>query len=390
MLLGHDERFFQEKGGYNTAREINQQPDVWLKLFETLKDEKQDIYDFLTPLFANKHIRIILTGAGTSAFVGYSSAGYLRKTLGLNIEAIDTTDIVSAPKDYLSKDRETLIISHARSGDIPESVATINLAKELIDNVHFLNITCNPSGQLFKEAAGEENSLNILMPEATNDLGFAMTSSFTSMLLAELMLPHIKDIEKWESLFVKLSQEARRILSEDVSAIQEIASNDYNRLVYLGSGGLKGCATEAALKTLELTHGVVNTSSNSYLGFRHGPKSVINDSTLLGFFVSSDPYTQRYEMDLINEVIADGGVRKLVGFFPYDKTLDGLDYAFCLRNDFSNVDVAFLTPVYIVYAQMLGIFKSVQLGITPDNPNPEGHVNRVVKGVRIYDFQQKR
>ncbi|WP_018963752.1 SIS domain-containing protein [Coprothermobacter platensis] len=386
MLLGHDERFFQDKGGYNTAREINQQPDVWLKLFETLKGEKQNICDFLTPLFSNKHIRIILTGAGTSAFVGYSSAGYLRRALGLNIEAIDTTDIVSAPKDYLFKDRETLIISHARSGDSPESVATIKLAKELIDNVHFLNITCNPSGQLFKEAAHEENSLNILMPEATNDLGFAMTSSFTSMLLAEIMLPHIKDIERWESLFAKLSQEAKRILSEDVSAIQEIANNDYNRLVYLGSGCLKGCATEAALKTLELTHGVVNTNSNSFLGFRHGPKSVINDSTLLGFFVSTDPYTQRYEMDLINEVIADGGERKLVGFFPYNKTLSGLDYAFCLKNDFSDVDAAFLTPVYIIYAQLLGIFKSLQLGITPDNPNPEGHVNRVVKGVRIYDL----
>lgn len=35
---------------------------------------------------------------------------------------------------------------------------------------------------------------------------------------------------------------------------------------------------------------------------------------------------------------------------------------------------------------MLVSFKSLQLGITPDNPNPKGSVNRVVKCVTIYDM----
>lgn len=388
MLLGYNVEELKNKKAYSTAKEIEQQPRVWRELYNILLNQKLEISSFLTPILKREGIRVIITGAGTSAFVGNCSEGYLRRNLKLDIEAIDTTDIVASPENFFCKGKPTLLISHGRSGDSPESLATIELAEKIIDEIYFLNITCNKNGSMAKGTIGKKNCLNIFMPEESNDDGFAMTSSFTCMLLTDLMLPFINEIENKKELFDILSNEAERIINEDVEIIEKISRNDYDRLIYLGSGALKGCAMESALKSLELTHGVVNTNSNTPLGFRHGPKSVINDSTLLGLFISNHVYTQRYDLDLLNEITNEPGDRKIMVFLPEEMNVNGADYIFSLKQDFSKVDEAFLVPLYIIYAQMLGLFKSLNLGITPDNPNPEGYVNRVVKGVIIYVYNK--
>ncbi len=40
---------------------------------------------------------------------------------------------------------------------------------------------------------------------------------------------------------------------------------------------------------------------DSPLGFRHGPKSVMDADTLAVVFVSADPYTRRYDLDIVAE-----------------------------------------------------------------------------------------
>lgn len=385
MLLGYNEEYLKEKKGYFTAKEINQQPRLWKELYNILLNRKEEILNFLDPVLKIKGLKVILTGAGTSAFVGYCSEGYWRRKLGLDVEAIDTTDIVASPLNFFSKDRSTLLVSHARSGDSPESLATIQLAEKFIDKVYFLNITCNEEGKMAKSTLNMKNCLNVFMPEEANDEGFAMTSSFTCMLLTDLILPHLKEIETKKELVERLAKEAGRIIDEEAGNIEKISRQNYDRLIYLGSGSLKGCAYEAALKSLELTKGIVNTNSNTPLGFRHGPKSVINDKTLLGFFVSNDRYTQKYDLDLIREIASEPGERKLMAFFPGNIKEEGVDYTFKLSDEFLKVEEPFLIILYIIYAQMLAFYKSLNLGITPDNPNPEGRVNRVVKGVTIYD-----
>jgi tagatose-6-phosphate ketose/aldose isomerase len=75
-------------------------------------------------------------------------------------------------------------------------------------------------------------------------------------------------------------------------------------VVYLGSGPLEALAKEAALKILELTGGEVLSVANSALGFRHGPKAMVNRETLVLMFRSSDPLARRYEGDLLEELRA--------------------------------------------------------------------------------------
>lgn len=386
MLLGCQQDVLKRSGGLFTATEISQQPLVWCELFQSLCNSQSEIFAFLQPILQKDNLKIILTGAGTSAFIGNSSAGYLRHIFKKDVEAINTTSIVAAPRDYLLADRPTLLISHSRSGDSPESVATVELAREMINELYLINITCNKAGAINRTVLAQSNCLNIAMPEIANDCGFAMTSSFTAMLLTDLMLPHVQELRNKKTLFEKIVNEAEKIIAEKASAMAAIAGIRYDRLVFIGSGPLSGCAMEGSLKTLELTRGRVNATYNTTLGFRHGPKVVITDNTLISFFVSSDPYTQKYDLDLIREIVQESGNHKTLVISPPNIDIRGVDYHLELSPEFEHMEPAFLTPLYVIYAQLLAFFKSLALGITPDNPCPEGKVNRVVKGVTIYEY----
>ena len=97
------------------------------------------------------------------------------------MDSVPTTDIVSNPQEIFAEDLPTLLVSFARSGDSPESVAATVLANQSLRSVHHLIVTCNSDGELARVHGTDERSLVLLMPPETNDEGFAMTSSFSSM-----------------------------------------------------------------------------------------------------------------------------------------------------------------------------------------------------------------
>ena len=174
-----------QKDGGATILEIGQQPEVWR---EVASRDDEPAAGFLREVVGRPDIRIVLTGAGSSAFLGEIAAPALRRHLGRRVEAIATTSIVASPLDFLERHTPTLLVSFGRSGNSPESLATTALADELVDDVWHLVLTCDPDGQLGRAHSGRANSLVVFMPERTNDSGFAMTSSLTSMLLSCLMI----------------------------------------------------------------------------------------------------------------------------------------------------------------------------------------------------------
>ena len=358
-----------------TRREILQQPAT-LRATQALLDERRErIESFLSPLLAHAETRIVLAGAGTSAFIGESLAPWLSAQLGRCVEAVPTTDLVSAPDLYFQADRPTLLVSFGRSGNSPESIAAVELADASLGTVRHLVITCNPEGALASSAGG--NAEVIVLPAATHDRGFAMTSSFTAMLYAAL------------AVFTGLGAMAARnqaivdavgdMLERAEATVTALAQRDFDRVVYLGSGVFKGLAREAALKLLELTDGGMVTMFDSTMGFRHGPKTVVNDRTLVVVFVSNDPLTRRYDLDLIAELRRDGrsGALLAVSAQPIDRD------ALVVRGLAGAADVDLLFA-YIVPAQLFALRASIERGLTPDQPNASGTVSRVVQGVRIH------
>jgi len=138
----------READGPATAAEIRQQPPLW-KLVAAQAEQRRGSTDgFLRPLVSDQRARIIVAGAGTSAFAGQVLAPALTSRLRRRVDAAATTDIVSSPREVLGEDVPTLLVSLARSGDSPESTATTALADELLSSVRHLVITCNRHGQL--------------------------------------------------------------------------------------------------------------------------------------------------------------------------------------------------------------------------------------------------
>mgnify|MGYP000881892960 FL=1 len=158
------------------------------------------------------------------------------------------------------------------------------------------------------------------------------------------------------------------------------------RIVYVGSGSLKGLCHEMALKNLELTSGKQVTVCESILGFRHGPKSIINNNTLVIFLCSTNDYTALYDYDLIKEVYNDEGTQKVAVLSYFDReNLKEISHKYITANG-SKLDDTFIAFNYIIFGQMISFFNSLRLGISPDNPRPDGTVNRVVKGVIIHEY----
>ncbi len=389
-IFGYEEESLEQIKGAITAKEIKQQPRLWRETLDLIKENQEEINRFISNILDLNGSKIIFTGAGTSAFVGDVVVPYLNKILPLAVESIATTDIVSNPDNYLDASVPTILVSCARSGNSPESVAAVELAEDIIDDLYQIVLTCNPKGSLAENTKEDEKSLLLLMPKDAHDQGFAMTGSFTTMALSALSIFNLNNFEKIERMLELLSQCGDNILIDKVDVLKSIADEEFNRLIFLGSSTLKGVAEESALKVLELTRGEVMTNFDSSLGFRHGPKSVIDDQTLIVSYLSSDKYTRKYEVDLLKEMSVEPGNQKVVAISAYhDEEVEKLVDVFIAMDQDNYLDDIYLSFPYILYAQMLAIFKSIKLNITPDNPAPDGSVNRVVKGVTIYPYNQK-
>ncbi|CUQ10861.1 SIS domain-containing protein [Clostridium baratii] len=387
MIFGFSEDMLKKLGATFTVTEIRQQPKLWRETYNIVKQNKNKIEEFLNKNLKS-NTRIILTGAGTSDYVGDSLYLHLAKTLNLRVEAIATTDLVSNPHEFVEEDTKTILVSYARSGNSPESIGAYDIFKDNVKDIAQLVITCNEEGQLARKSLDDENTLCLLMPKESNDKSFAMTSSFSCMLLATLLTFDIKNLEQNKKYVDIISDKADFILDNDWKEIIELVELGCERVVYLGSGALKGLCQEMALKNLELTSGKTVTVCESVLGFRHGPKSIINDNTLVIFMNSINEYTNLYDMDLIKEIHGDVGNHKLA-VISYKKN-DELNSLCDKYIEINGEDVPEIYTLfnYMLFGQMFGLFSSLHLGISPDNPRPDGTVNRVVKGVIIHPYNK--
>src|SRR5277367_1401652 len=150
-ILGRPKAELAAAGGIWTAREIAQQPAIWLKIEETMQREAASLSTFLEPLLERPNLRIVLTGAGTSAFVGECLAAALKRRTQLRVDPLATTDLVGSPSSWLEPKTPTLLVSFARSGNSPESVAALMLAENSVPDCHHLIFTCNAEGNLFRQ-----------------------------------------------------------------------------------------------------------------------------------------------------------------------------------------------------------------------------------------------
>ena len=373
-----------------TLTEIYQQPATWKKTCQQVASMKDELKAFIDQVITQDDFDVILTGAGTSEFVGNTLFSYLNKKLNYKAKSYGTTDLVATPENYLSRTKPTLLISFGRSGNSPESVGAIDVAEEVCDNLYHLFVTCNKNGALSKKAADSDNCFAINLTDETHDQSFAMTSSFSNMYLATFLAFNLDNLDESIAKVEKIATAGQNFLDNQYTMAKDIVDGyNFKRIVYLGSNALKGISQESALKMLELTAGEVVTMYDTPLGFRHGPKSIVDDDTLTVVYISDNEYSRQYEIDLIKEMSGQRKRNKIVAVIngECEEIKELVDYVitFDIDGKFDNILLGF---DYIIAAQVIAVLKSLSMGKTPDNPCPTGEVNRVVKGVTLYPYSK--
>ena len=387
QLLELNEQAKEAKGVKHTAAEIFQQPETWKQTFELCDRRRPELEAFLRQAgIDEQRSTVLLVGAGSSDYIGRSLAVLLRRCWQCEVQAVPSTDLLLELDQYLFPQRDYLIISFSRSGDSPEGVAVLRQALERIPRALHLVVTCNAQAAMAQVCAEYPGcALALVLDDAVNDRGLAMTSSFTNMVVAGQYLAHIHDTAAYRQTVEWMANAATSLLAEFPEIGFAIAEKQMARACFVGSGALAGVAYESALKLLELTGGNISTMAQSTLGLRHGPMTAIDAKTLFVQFLSHEPKCRSYEIDLLEEVQGKKlGAMRLVLDSDQDGRVAGpADHVIRLKLPETFPDDC-RPPVDVITGQLLGLFASLRAGLRPDNPSPSGTISRVVAGIKIY------
>jgi tagatose-6-phosphate ketose/aldose isomerase len=381
-LVNEPEEKKKEKGTEYTPAEIYQQPEMWQQTLEILAGQDEEIRRYLGD---ETDRRFLLTGAGTSAFIGLCLEGLFNKASAFEARAVGTTEIITDPDAYFLEGQKYFLVHFARSGNSPESVGTFVLGEESKADIKHIVITCNKDGKLAemgRKTGGR--SLLILLPEKTNDRSLAMTSSFSSMVIAGQYLASVSDAEGYHAICAQIAEAGKQILQGAMDDLEALCIEGFERAVFLGSNTLFGCAKECHLKLQEETDGKVVGKFDTFLGLRHGPEAVVHENTIVIYLLSEDPLVRRYELDLMNGVQRKGiGKKKVAVCKEADDEIRAA--ADIVIEHGCNVPDDYQSPAYVIVGQALGVFRSLAYGLKPDSPSEAGVISRVVQGVQIYD-----
>lgn len=361
------------RGYGDTLREILQQPDTW-----------QLTAAQLIGLVASPAWReavdaascLVLTGSGSSHYVGEVLANGLQAALGKPVLAVPAGTLLTHWRGALPAN--ALLVSFARSGDSPESLAVAEAVFAGRPECRHLAITCNAQGKLAARYREHSGALVAVLDDRTNDRSLVMTSSFTNLVMAARALAFRDDAATYARTAAAVAGLCGQLLQHHADAIAAFAAEPIEDVCYLGSGAHYGAARESALKMLEMTGGDVRTMAETFLGLRHGPMSALRGETALVAFVSNDAAVRAYELHLLRE-IADKGLatrRILVGAdLPPDLAAAG-DVLIDLPG-LAGIGDDDAVLVSVVAGQLFAFFRCLRTDHRPDAPS-QGVLTRVV------------
>lgn len=387
LALPEDQK--QSRGVLHTPKEIEQQPETWQATYRRFRERHTEIREFLQAAGIHwdptRRPTVFLIGAGTSDYVGRSLTQLLRRLWHCEVLAVSSTDLLTHPDEWLVPGRSYLWISFSRSGESPEGIAVVERALKNHPGIQHLIVTCNAQARMLRLTAGRKQALGIALPDEVHDHGLAMTSSFSNMVVFGQCLAHVDSADAYGKILQQLTEAGTSFLDLAATLAAKLASEDFTKACFIGSGPLKAVATESALKVLELTAGQIQTMSESALGLRHGPMAALDEQTLLVAFLSGDEKVLRYELDLLEEIGKKRLVKTRVVVSPAaNSQLHGkAEHALVHEPSLSTFD-DYRPPVDVMFGQLLGLFFSLRRGLKPDCPSPSGAISRVVQNVLIH------
>jgi tagatose-6-phosphate ketose/aldose isomerase len=373
-----------------TPREISQQPVTWKKTYEICRERSAALNSLLRGAGIGRgHTSsptVYLVGAGTSDYIGRALAPLLRRQWGCDVWAVPSTTLLTDFDDFHFPGREYLWVSFSRSGDSPEGVTLLDRALSRHRGIRHVVVTCNAKGQMAGLCAQhEDRAVALVLDDAVNDRGLAMTSSFSNMLVAGQCVCNWEEMAAFGAVVAQMAETGAQFLPAAAEVAAAVTTLGCARACFVGSGALRAVADESALKVVELSAGKVTTVAETPLGLRHGPMSSVDGQALFVAYLSSEARRRGYELDLLREI-----GRKKLGRVRVAVTVQGIDDVSALADYCLSLDCASDFPdVYrpaldVMLGQLLGLFSSMRCGLKPDQPSPNGAISRVVQPIKLY------
>jgi tagatose-6-phosphate ketose/aldose isomerase len=389
-LLDLPEQEKSERGLVHTPREIWQQPDTWRVTYELCAARQPELNAAVRQAGIGRGSTssptVYLVGAGTSDYTGRALAPLLRRRWGCDVWPLPSTTLLTEFEEFHRAGREYFWISFSRSGESPEGVALLERALTRYPQIRHLVITCNPQAPMAQLCAKHsDRAFALVLDDAVNDRGLAMTSSFSNMLLAGQCVAHLDDFPQFGDVVSQLSEVGHQFLPVAGEAASEATALGCTRACFVGSGVLRAVADECTLKVVELSAGKITTLAETPLGLRHGPMSSVDDQTIFVTFLSGEPRRRGYELDLLREIN-----RKRLGKIRLAVTSgDGRDVAELADCSLPlglapGFDDHYRPVLDVILGQSIGLFASMRSGLMPDQPSPTGTITRVVQPIQLY------
>jgi len=389
-LLDLPEQEKTRRGLEHTPREIWQQPATWSTTYARCLEHSAELSRILNRsgigCDAVAPPTVYLLGAGTSDYIGRTLAPLLRRRWGCDAWAVPTTTLLTDFDNFHFAGRKYFWISFSRSGDSPEGVALLDRALQGQPGIRHLVITCNRKGQMAQICSRhEEKALALVLDEAVNDRSLAMTSSFSNMVLAGQCLANLENLVAFGGVVNRVVEAGRQFLPAAAEAAEAIAALGCPRACFVGSKALRAVADESALKVVELSAGKVSSVAETPLGLRHGPMSSVDDQTALVAFLSSEACRRGYELDLLREIDHKqlGRIRAVVTTTQDGGVSSLVDHCLALEN-VPNLPDVYRPVLDVMFGQLIGLFACLRCGLKPDQPSPNGAINRVVAPIPLY------
>jgi glutamine---fructose-6-phosphate transaminase (isomerizing) len=332
----------------HTYREIKSQPETWISTLNSFEGQSAGLVGFLTQPFSE----VIFTGCGSTYYLSVTAAAIWSSLTGSAARALPGSELWLFPEAYLST-RDPLLVAISRSGETTETLRALESFRERTGGTS-LAITCHAQSRLARESTFQ------LIAREAGEKSVAQTRSFTSMLLlAQCAAGLAAEKPGYLAGLVSIPASCSRLLLEYEALAKRLAEDLYlDHIVFLGSGTNFGLACEAMLKMKEMS--LTRSEAFHFLEFRHGPKSVVTQETLVIGMVSES--AREEEEKVLAEMRALGARVLSLSELP-----DGLfaDETVSLSSGLGDLARGAL---YLPVLQLMAYYRAIARGLDPDRP----------------------
>lgn len=345
--------------GAYTLAEILSQPLCWNNSFQQLT--QSGTLEEIARQFGTAE-EWVFVGCGSSFYVAQAAAASMAALTGKRARALPASELMFYPEIALSGSGQYAPVLISRSGRTSEVLKVAEVLKTR--GVKTLGISCAP-GQALEKLVTHA----IVLP-AADEQSTVMTRSFSTMLLT---LQALGATVAGNAEFVKalpgLVPPAEKLCSSLPSRVRDfVVNHEFEDYVCLAQGPLYGIASEIALKLTEMSvsYGQVFHT----LEFRHGPKSIVSEDTLILFLLSETSY--QAEVEVLEEIKKLGGKTLAITNRADERARAAADLLVEVGAD---VPELARLALFLITGQLMGLYTGLHKGHDPDRPR---NLSRVV------------